>query len=280
MKNVQISIVIPTYKRKDLLFKCLKKIEEALLEVHKDRFEVIVSDDDQDLQLEKDLCIYFEKVKYVKGPSKGRSANRNNGASLAQGDWICFIDDDCLPEKNIFKEYSNALSDHENILAFEGAIYPDGNLNQDLIECPVNIHGGAFWSANIMIFKKLFQELGGFDENFVYYGCEDQDLQIRVQKKTSIVFLPQAPVLHPVKKKKIWKEIRKIPNEMESIIYFKNKHSFFRNRVDFLKWWCKTQLLYSYKSFKNKNFGDIMVFLNKLIIGGCSILLDFNKTKH
>ena len=41
-------------------------------------------------------------------------------------------------------------------------------------------------------------EIGGFDENFKFYN-EDQDIYIRLKEKTSIPFIKEAIVAHPVR---------------------------------------------------------------------------------
>lgn len=88
-----VSIIIPTYDRKDFL----KLTLESILSQTYQNFEVIVIDDgtpndDTDL-----LCQKFDKVIYIKIPNSGGPATpRNVGIRRAKGKYIAFVDDDDL----------------------------------------------------------------------------------------------------------------------------------------------------------------------------------------
>jgi glycosyltransferase involved in cell wall biosynthesis len=112
----------------------------------------------------------------VEGPKKGPAANRNKGAQTAKGKWLVFIDDDCLPDKELLLEYEKSIESNPAVKAFEGAIFPDNweLLKKDMAECPINIHGGYFWSANVCINKEIFFKINGFDEDFILAAQEDQ----------------------------------------------------------------------------------------------------------
>lgn len=198
---VLFSIVIPTYKRNDLLTLCLHRLRPGVQSLQASWYEVIVTDDAADPATQQLLNTQFPWAKYSAGPQRGPAANRNHGASLASGQWLVFTDDDCLPDANWLQAYHDAITGHPDCRAFEGAILPDDWrwLKKDLAECPVNTAGGCFWSANIMVDRQLFQSMGGFDEQFLIAAQEDQDLQWRIQQQHSIVFVPAAQVLHPVR---------------------------------------------------------------------------------
>lgn len=207
LANLQFSIIIPTYKRNDLLTLCLQRLQLGAQSLEANLYEVIVTDDAADAATEQLLLTQFPWATYTAGPQRGPAANRNHGASLATGQWLVFTDDDCLPDAQWLQAYSEAIAAHTNCKAFEGAILPDNwaLLKKDMAECPVNTEGGCFWSANIMVAHSLFQELGGFDEQFTIAAQEDQDLQWRIQQQHDIVFVQQATVVHPVRKKQ-WRK--------------------------------------------------------------------------
>ncbi|WP_416439636.1 glycosyltransferase family 2 protein [Phnomibacter sp. MR] len=199
---MHFSIIIPTYKRNDLLALCLQRLQPGAQSLEANLYEVIVTDDAADAETEQLLLTQFPWATYTAGPQKGPAANRNRGAALATGQWLVFTDDDCLPDAHWLQAYNEAITAHPQCQAFEGAILPDdwALLKKDMAECPVNTVGGCFWSANIMLAKSLFQELGGFDEQFTIAAQEDQDLQWRIQQQHAIVFVQQAKVVHPVRK--------------------------------------------------------------------------------
>ena len=84
-----ISVVIPTCERPQLIAKCLANLTGA--------DEIIVSDDSRTDRTWKLIRDQFPGVKWVRGPQRGPAANRNFGASQASGDWVAFVDDDCIP---------------------------------------------------------------------------------------------------------------------------------------------------------------------------------------
>ena len=219
-----ISIVIPTYNRNDLLVKCLDCLSPSIQDHDGNKYEVIVTDDSKE-NIAKELIIgKFNWVKWVAGPKQGPAANRNNGASKATGEWILFIDDDCLPDKNIVKEYIRSIGLYKETCVFEGRTGPDRPQRRFDEECPSNETGGYLWSCNFMINKELFfSTLNKFDENFPYAAMEDVDLCYRLKKMgTNIIFLPGASVIHPWRRQT--KTFRTTLNRYKSYLYLLDKH--------------------------------------------------------
>lgn len=225
------SIVIPTYNRNEFLSKCLSNLDFKKQNLDLIDYEVIVTDDNIDGTTVNFNKSKFQWVKWVKGKSKGPAANRNNGAKHASGEWLIFIDDDCLPDKNLLNEYLRGIKNEPDCLAFEGAILPDDEklLRKDMAECPVNTNGGCFWSANICVQKKLFESIGGFNEQFLIAAQEDQQLKIDIERATGkkIVFLKTAQVTHPVRFISFNKKLLQIPAASKNFSFFafKNKQS-------------------------------------------------------
>ncbi len=229
-----ISVIIPTCNRNEFLNNCL----EALKPVNQsaaDCYEVIVTDDSKTNVAKALIAQKFDWVKWIEGPKKGPAANRNNGAKYAKGEWLVFIDDDCVPDKNLINEYYKAIKNNPDTLAFEGAIYPDDweLLKKDMAECPVNTKGGCFWSANICVKKNLFYEIHGFNEQFLIAAQEDQEIYARILKHTPVIFCKDCIITHPVRLMKISKKIRRIPIEIKNwILFARIKHSWGRIFLD------------------------------------------------
>ncbi|MFM6012654.1 MAG: glycosyltransferase family 2 protein [Dolichospermum sp.] len=110
-------------------------------------------------------------------------------------------------------------------LALEGAIHPLGNYDQDLAECPINLTGGCFWSANIAVRRELFEKVGGFDPNYPLAAHEDQDLKLRLEPITNILFVSNAIVSHPVRLISLNQALSRIKKSCLAWAYhvFKNK---------------------------------------------------------
>jgi GT2 family glycosyltransferase len=203
-----LSVIIPTCNRYDLLKNCLDNLSPQFQSIDSSLYEIIVTDDSKnnsELELVKKA---YSWVNFVVGPKKGPAANRNNGAKYAKGDWIIFIDDDCLPDKEILRSY---------YIEIEKGIYKgiEGYINADRAQkrfdeqSPLNLVGGCFWSCNIAVEKKIYNRLGGFDEGFPFPALEDTDFYNRLKEVTKTGFLEKAKVIHPWRRPKPWQNYKK-----------------------------------------------------------------------
>jgi GT2 family glycosyltransferase len=223
------SIIIPTANRNNFLQSCLEKLDCKVQGLSKEDYEIIVTDDGKENQAKELIKEKFHWVQWIEGPKCGPAANRNNGAKYAKGEWLIFLDDDVLPDENILNSYKQGIEQNSDVLAFEGGIIPDDwdLLKRDMAECPVNTEGGCFWSANICIQKKLFNEVGGFDEQFSIAAQEDQDLFERLKIVTEIRFLKKCHVMHEVRFIPFRNKIRKIPKGIINWYLFEKKRKNF-----------------------------------------------------
>ncbi len=223
---MKLSVIIPTCNRNDLLAKCLELLSPKNQTI-KELYEVIVTDDSKDNISKALIEENYSWAKWVEGSKRGPAANRNNGAKSASGEWLIFIDDDCLPDKTLVETYSSAIKKDNGSLAFEGSIIPDNwyLMRKEMAECPINTDGNCFWSANICINSKLFCSIGGFDERFLIAAQEDQDIFLRLKNYTNIRFLKNCIVVHPVRYGSVIKKLDGIKIQFENWIYYTQKHS-------------------------------------------------------
>ncbi|AFZ13619.1 glycosyl transferase family 2 [Crinalium epipsammum PCC 9333] len=222
MKPIKISVIVPTYHRNDLLAKCLDNLSPKIQTFPSEEYEVIVTDDGAKTTAKQMICDHYPWVKWVAGPRKGPAANRNNGAEYAQGEWLVFTDDDCVPQPNWLNAFAKETKGEA--LALEGAIHPLGDPKQDMAECPINLTGGWFWSANIAIERALFEKIGGFDANYPLALHEDVDIRERLYVFTTILFVPEASVFHPVRLIPLKSAISRIPKRCAATAYHLAKH--------------------------------------------------------
>jgi GT2 family glycosyltransferase len=191
-----LSVVIPTCARPAPLAACLERLRPAVQ--GRDDYEIIVSDDAGDEALREKLARDFPAVQWTAGPRRGPAANRNHGAAQARGEWLVFLDDDCLPDAALLGAYFAAIKSQPELSVFEGAIGPSRAKERMDEECPSNEGGGYLWSCNFAIRRELFARLGGFCEEFPFAAMEDVDLRERLRAAgESFVFLAEARVTHP-----------------------------------------------------------------------------------
>lgn len=205
------SIVIPTCNRPPDLIRCLTALQNSVQPLGREEYEIIVSDDSTGNETIDMLQAHFPGVVYTRNDGRTPATNRNNGATHANGEWLVFIDDDCIPGEDLLRSYQQAIIKNPGCLAFEGAILPDDRnlLKKDLAECPVNEGGAAFWTANVMIRRQLFEALGGFDAS-LGISFEDSEMYYRLQKQTKVPFCANCQVVHPVRLVSLSAKLKKL----------------------------------------------------------------------
>jgi glycosyltransferase involved in cell wall biosynthesis len=193
-----LSVIIPTYKRRETLIPCLKLLAPEKQNLSLDSYEVVVTDDALTDRLEEFLKSDFPWVVYNKGPQAGPAANRNSGANASRGDWLIFLDDDCLPQPTFLSAYAKAIQANPEYSVFEGSTLPERPKVRMDEEAPINENGGYLWSCNFLIKRSLFSEIGGFCEIYPYACMEDVDFREQLNlKKAPFLFVREASVIHP-----------------------------------------------------------------------------------
>lgn len=243
MKDV--TIIIPTYNRKELIRKTLLSLEKQTYP--KDKFEVIVIDDGSVDGTEEIIFKLKNELKldlsYFKQSNQGPAAARNIGIRNAKGEYIYFVDDDielnstCLEEhmKSHGKEDIAVLgytlwSDKIKVTEFMNFIAPNGFLfNYANIKNPINCGYGCFWTNNVSLHRHWLEE-DMFDEKFYPEKgkpiMEDAELAYRLSKKgLRIVFNKNALSYHYHRiKEKNFFERGKLAGQTEVLFY--KKHNF------------------------------------------------------
>ena len=202
----RFSVVIPTCRRNDSLARCLNRLMPGAQTLPSGEYEVIVSDDGPDTDNARLLVENtYPWARWVAGPKHGPGRNRNRGAAEARGEWLAFVDDDCLPSAGWLAAFAARIDGRGNgsgPRVFEGRTSSDtGGKPMGLrFTAPVNEKGGLLWSCNFAIERRLFEELGGFDEEFPYpyFDLEDVDFRLRLDDHGEMYpFVSDAAVDHP-----------------------------------------------------------------------------------
>src|ERR1700761_1073266 len=107
-----LSVIIPTFKRRETLNACLKSLAPTVQSLSQELFEVIVTDDAADDDTRAFMQKEYPWAIHNNGPKKGPAANRNSGAKASKGDWLIFLDDDCVPLPGFLSGYAEAIKKH------------------------------------------------------------------------------------------------------------------------------------------------------------------------
>ncbi|GIW94744.1 MAG: hypothetical protein KatS3mg110_2785 [Pirellulaceae bacterium] len=211
-----ISVVIPTFNRCVWLAEAVQSVLAQETSGLFD-FEVVVVDnastDETSETIARIAACSASKVRYVYEATPGDAPARNAGVRAAAGQWIAFCDDDQLAERTWLLElYRTAvrrraavvggpilllLSDdelawcgpHLRALMRETQLYPKSQLYR---------HHHVPGTGNALVYGRLFEELGGFDESF-REGGSDVDFFERVRRAGyALWYQPAAVMRHRV----------------------------------------------------------------------------------
>lgn len=202
--SIQVSVVIPTFHRPELLHRCLMALSRQTLA--STEYEVIVVDDG-DCRLTRELIrrwrvrladqpiIRYVLAKHTQGPA----AARNKGWRMAAGRVIAFTDDDTVPAANWLAEGLKALQ--PDMAAVTGRVMvPTPMRPTDFQRVTRGLEEAEFVTANVFVRHEALLSLGGFDERFLRAWREDSDLQFRILREGWLIgWAPNAEVLHPVR---------------------------------------------------------------------------------
>ncbi|HWP92004.1 MAG TPA: glycosyltransferase [Thermodesulfobacteriota bacterium] len=207
-KSLFFSIIIPTYNRPEQLKACLRSI--AGLDYPRNRFEVIVVDDGGSVSL-KDLVEMFDgqlDIKLVTQKNTGPASARNLGAINAKGEFLSFIDDDCMASSNWLKELADALIENPTCLigGYTVNALPENlfsTSSQTLVHYLYTYYNDRFdqsrffTSNNMALSAVLFRDLGGFDVTTLRATAEDRELCDRwLYHGYKMYYIPNAVVYH------------------------------------------------------------------------------------
>ena len=177
-----ISAVLPTFNCSHLLGRAIDSVLAQTRPVD----ELIVVDDGSTDDTRSMVARYGTAVRYFFQLNRGCAAARNRGIRESNGDWIALIDhdDEWLPDK-IQKQVATLQGKPDAVVCYTGCwSVVDGK--QKLVRM---VNPQKLWPAMrlqnlllpslVMIRKKTFDDLGGFDER-LQASCEDWDLNVKL----------------------------------------------------------------------------------------------------
>ncbi|MGN6398247.1 MAG: glycosyltransferase family 2 protein [Mucilaginibacter sp.] len=233
--NVQISVVIPTYRRPELLLRCLKALTAQRIE--RWAYEIVVVSDGPDGLTQKAISAFNRRraypVKYYWLPEKkGPAAARNYGWLKAKGELIAFTDDDCIPNESWLLSYRRA---YELISesAFTGqTIVPIPEHPTDYERNISHLQNADFITANCACPKKILLITGGFDEKFPAAWREDSDFEFNLlQSGIPITKIKNATVIHPVRQARWGVSIADQKKTMYNALLYKKHPQLYRQKI-------------------------------------------------
>lgn len=214
--RLKASVIIPVYNQKDTLLTVLSFMQKQTCV--KDEFEIIIVDDGStdglhEYMTGKEGTDFSCDVWYLRQGNKGRAAARNAGAEVARGEQLIFCDADRFPNPDFVRQHLLYINGCENIVTIGCPWEYFGNqkllkiMDKDTWEGIVryarkplyyaktlNLYAqkgmtesGIAWTSflvgNASVSKRMFEKVGGFDEQFRTWGFEHFDLALRMQRE-------------------------------------------------------------------------------------------------
>lgn len=190
-----VSVIIPTYNRWPWVGEA---IESVLGQTFTD-FELIVVDDGSTDETAERLYRYGTVVQVIDQSNHGVSAARNRGVQASRGKYLAFLDSDDLWLAGKLQAQTEFMERHRQYpICQTDEIW----LRRGVRVNPKNIHrkpSGDIFRASldrclvspsaVMLTRKLFDCIGGFDESLAV--CEDYDLWLRIAVEHEVGFVPE-----------------------------------------------------------------------------------------
>lgn len=213
---VDLSIIVSTYNGLEKLKVCLAAYKNQAFT----NFEIIVaSDGSSDGTIEyvkNNKHLYPYTLRYVYHEKQGfRQARiRNCGWRIAEANRVIFTDHDLVPNADCLAHYSVYANQEGALAGYIGWIDPQVHIafTEDSVWRIKNFEPfmtepekrdlqkynfWVIWGGNASFSKKIYEETGGFDEEFTGWGGEDTDLSLRCERMGYLIkTVPEAKMFH------------------------------------------------------------------------------------
>ncbi|MHB1023042.1 MAG: glycosyltransferase family 2 protein [Acidobacteriaceae bacterium] len=222
MERIEISIVVVSCNRAELLRNAISSLLEQEIEEQWPFELVVVDDGSTDNTAEMLAAIQANSrgipVNVMRTTGVGVSAARNLGVRAARGQWIASFDDDQVAVKDWLLQLRRAaaLSGAPCIGGALALRLPEGSptdlglrtrkiLGEHLVSDQLQRYPRRVLPAtnNALVLRDLFLRLNGFDANFLQ-GGEDTDFFLRVRDTgAEIWFSPEALAFHIIPEQRV-----------------------------------------------------------------------------
>lgn len=184
--DLSVSLIIPVYNGGKNFRRCLTSIAKAYPQPD----EVIVADDggkDHSWILAQEFGFKVRRLPECKGPA----AARNEGAKIATGDILFFVDADVEISPDTIHKVIKTFAREPDLAALIGSYDDQPSANnflsqyKNLFHHYTHQHGcddaSTFWGACGAIRRHIFVEMTGFDQCYVTPCIEDIELGYRLK---------------------------------------------------------------------------------------------------
>lgn len=202
-----VSVVVPTYNRRASLRACLEGLSRLTFD--RSAFEVIVVDDGGREPIDDVMGEFTGRLRItpLRQERAGPGAARNAGVARAHGEFVAFIDDDCVPAPDWLDRLVAALAGNPGGMAGGRVVnmlvtnrYADASdrISRFVYEYYRGpSHEPFFTTNNLAVRASHFRDLGGFTTGIPSATAEDKEFCDRWrQRGWPLIHVPEATVYH------------------------------------------------------------------------------------
>jgi glycosyltransferase involved in cell wall biosynthesis len=192
--------IIPTFNRPAWT---VEAVESVLAQTLGDFECIVVDDGSTDDTADRIVAVGDPRVRLVRQPHRGVAAARNHGVAMSSSPWLAFLDSDdrWLPRK-MERQMAFVAANTALRISQTDELW----IRRGVRVNPMKKHrksGGDLFARSlelcvispsaVLVARSLFDEIGGFDEDFPV--CEDYDLWLRITCREVVGFLPEPLVV-------------------------------------------------------------------------------------
>lgn len=204
----RFSVVVPTVGRPSL-HRLLAVLENS---AGPGPVDVVIVDDrgaaESALQIDTRL-----PVRVLRSGGRGPAAARNTGWRATVADWICFLDDDVVPQPDWFAALAEDLAkaEVESAAGSQALIevpQVDGRRATDDERRTQRLADAQWITADMAFRREVLVAVGGFDDRFPRAYREDSDLALRIAERGDDIVRGARRCTHPVAKATLMSSVR------------------------------------------------------------------------
>jgi len=224
--RLAVSVVVPAYGHAEYV---VPAVESALGQTRPPREVIVVDDgspDDTGARLAP--LAAAGRIRYVRQANAGVAAARNHGASLAGGEFLCFVDDDDLLLPHALATLAAPAVARADLALVHGqrAVFRDGAPPPSVPVPAPSAGTPCDWARFLMgnriatpgqtlVRRSAFEAVGGFDPGI--WGADDWDLWLRLLRRFAGVELPATVMAYRVHERnnsrhtaRMWTQVRRV----------------------------------------------------------------------
>lgn len=192
---MKFSIIIPLYNKEHFIKDCINSV---IAQSFFNWEAIIINDGSTDSSAQIVQSFQDHRIRFYSQPNQGVSRTRNRAISLADGEYITFLDADDKWKPTYLETMNNLTVKYPNFNVFCSA--QEGRLIRTLPDGVSIIYDHCayayvFWTGCMLVKKDIFHQIGGFREG-VQLG-EDRDMWLRIACNYPCVFLNEELAYHP-----------------------------------------------------------------------------------